>query len=423
LNPTKKQQQALNEMQSPYFLIVVGAGAAGIFAAVNAALLNPEKKILVLEKSDKLLSKVRISGGGRCNVTHACFEPAQLLPNYPRGRKELAGPFSRFHAKDTVEWFAARGVRLKTEADGRMFPVSDDSEEIIQCLLNECSRLGVIIKKQTGIKDLIFDDHGIGLLAENGGMLRAQNVLIATGGSPQKRHYEWLEKTGHTIKAPVPSLFTFNLNPHPLKNLMGLSVQNAVVSISGFKEKTKGPVLITHWGLSGPAILKMSALAALHLHDNHYKFDVAINWLPDFKVNQLEKILQEKKLNHALGKVIKSKPFPEIPIRFWEFICGLLDIPEQMNWADISHRNINRMVNLLHAFPFRAEGKTTFKEEFVTCGGLDLKQIDLKTMESKLHPGLFFAGELLNIDGITGGFNFQAAWTTGFIAASSLRPS
>lgn len=421
MNRTKKQHPALNEVQSPYFLIVVGAGAAGVFAAVNAAMYHPGKKILVLEKSDKLLSKVRISGGGRCNVTHACFEPAQLLSNYPRGKKELPGPFSKFHAKHTVEWFAARGVRLKTEADGRMFPVSDNSEEIIQCLLNECSRLGVSIKKQSAIKDLFFDEQGIGLQAENGGLFRARNVLIATGGSPQKRHYEWLEKTGHTIKAPVPSLFTFNLNPHPLKNLMGLSVQNASVSISGFKEKTQGPVLITHWGLSGPAILKMSALAALYLHDNQYKFDVTINWLPDCKVNQLEEILQEKKLNHALGKVIKSKPFPEIPMRFWEFICEELAIPEQMNWADISHRNINRMVNLLHAFPFRAEGKTTFKEEFVTCGGLDLKQVDLKSMESKLHPGLFFAGELLNIDGITGGFNFQAAWTTGYIAANSLR--
>ncbi len=407
--------------QPDYFFLVIGGGAAGIFAAANAALIHPGKKIMVVEKSDKLLSKVRISGGGRCNVTHACFDPKNLLQYYPRGRKELAGPFSRFNAMHTVEWFESRGVKLKTEADGRLFPVSNNSEEIISCLLGEAKRLGVEIKMLSCIKTLEFVPQGIKAIGEKGGEILAKNVLIAMGGSSQKRHYEWLEKIGHRILSPVPSLFTFNLKAHPFKDLMGLSVQDVEVSLKGFKEKTRGPVLITHWGLSGPAVLKMSALAAVFLHDLNYRYDVIVNWLPEYKVAQLEQILQSIKQNKGGLKVLNHKAFAEIPNRFWEQICLQFGIHDQVNWADVSGKKISQLIEFLHASPFHAEGKTTFKEEFVTCGGVDLKEIDLKTMESKIHPGLFFAGELLNIDGVTGGFNFQAAWTSGYLAATSLR--
>lgn len=403
--------------QPSCFLLVIGGGAAGVFAAVNAARLHPGKRILLLEKSAKLLSKVRISGGGRCNVTHACFDPKNLLQYYPRGKKELAGPFSRFNANHTVEWFESRGVKLKTEADGRMFPVSDRSEEIIECLLSEAKKHGVEIKIQSGIQSLEFFPSCIRVIAEGGGEITAENVLIATGGAPQIKHYQWLQQS---IFPPVPSLFTFNLKPHPLKEFMGLSVQDAEVSINGFKEKSRGPLLITHWGLSGPAVLKLSSLAAPYLHELNYRFDIVVNWLPEYKPKDLEEKLQEKKYAKARFPIFHNKAFQEIPNRLWEHFCRESEMLESMNWADIPGKKLNRLAGLLSASNFRAEGKTTFKEEFVTCGGIDLKDVDLKTMESKTHPRLFFAGEVLNIDGITGGFNFQAAWTSAFIAASSL---
>jgi len=408
-------------MVKEYFLLVIGGGAAGIFAAVNAARLHREKKILVLEKSNKLLSKVSISGGGRCNVTHACFDPKLLVQNYPRGKKELQGPFSRFHAEHTIQWFEQRGVKLKTEADGRVFPVSDNSEDIIQCLLQEAKKYEVEIFKSCGVKEIIMEENGFKLLDEKGNGYFATNVLIATGGSSQMRHYEWISSLGHSIIAPVPSLFTFNLKPHLMKDLMGLSVLDVEVGIKEFKEKNRGPLLVTHWGLSGPAVLKLSSLTARFLKEKDYQYEVSVNWLPDYKLLELQNKILELKLNKSTGRIINAKVFDELPARLWEFFCAQSGISSTMNWADLSNKSMNVLINSLHQSTFFADGKTTFKEEFVTCGGVDLKEIDLKTMESKLHKGLYFAGEIVNIDGITGGFNFQAAWTSGYIAAASLR--
>ena len=398
---------------------VIGGGAAGFFAAVNCAALHKHVHVTIFEKTNKLLSKVRISGGGRCNVTHACFDPARLVDYYPRGKKELRGPFSKFNAQHTVEWFGERGVQLKTEDDGRMFPLTDDSETIIRCLMQEADRLGVEIKLQHCVDQIRKkEDNIIEITFQGGSHFNCDKVIVTTGGSPTINNYDWLAKTGHTIVSPVPSLFTFNVPASPLKGLEGVSVSNACISIEGIKLQEKGPVLITHWGLSGPAIIRLSALAARWLNEVDYFTTIYINWLGEYEEESLAAYIISLKKNSSTKKVISSSPFL-LPQRLWERLCDFSGIEETINYADLKKTQISTLCSTLLKMPFKLRGKTTYKEEFVTCGGVSLKEVDLRTMESRIVKGLYFAGEVLDIDGVTGGFNFQSAWTTGWLAGTN----
>ena len=408
-------EQKGNELK----IVVLGGGAAGFFAAVNAASIHKNVKVVLLEKSNKLLSKVRVSGGGRCNVTHACFDNNVLVKNYPRGERELKSAFSRFSVKNTIEWFESRGVNLKVGADGRMFPISDNSESIIACLLEEAKKYGVEIKMGTEVIRIEKLDIGFNLYLREGNKLETNKLIIATGGSPKEESYNWLKQLGHTIEKPVPSLFTFNIPNEEITKLMGLSVSNVKVKIVGTKLEQEGPFLITHWGFSGPAILKLSAWGARTLNELNYDFHLAINWLPIYTQNEFkEKLLNNKKeLGNKL--VINSKP-TEIPARLWGYFLNKVQISESSRWADLSNAKLSLLLNCLQQDVYTVKGKTTFKEEFVTCGGINLNEVDFKTMQSKIVPNLFFAGEVLDIDGITGGFNFQNAWTTAWIAANAV---
>lgn len=399
-------------------VVVIGGGAAGFFAAINAAEFNPKAKIILLEKSNKLLQKVLVSGGGRCNVTHACFDNGLLVKSYPRGEKELRSAFAKFTTTDTIEWFKKRGIVLKTEADGRMFPITDNSETIANCLLQEAKRLGVEIILQTTVSEIVPSNKGFTLKA-NGDDIKCDKLIIATGGNSKSASYDWLRQLGHSIVEPVPSLFTFNIPDNQLTKLMGLSVSNARLKVKGTKLQTEGPLLITHWGLSGPAALKASAWGARLLHATNYHFTVQIDWLNKYKEDELRDELLFNKENLAT-KQISNTPLFELPKRLWEFFLNKSSIAAQTKWADVSKKQLNALLNLLFYDEYEVRGKTTFKEEFVTCGGISLKEIDFATMQSKKVPGLFFAGEVLDIDGITGGFNFQNAWTTAWIVAKSL---
>ncbi|MDQ3190737.1 MAG: NAD(P)/FAD-dependent oxidoreductase [Bacteroidota bacterium] len=400
-------------------IIIIGAGAAGIFAAVNAAKNNTEIQVTVLEKSSKLLSKVKVSGGGRCNVTNACVETKELIKNYPRGNKELNEPFSKFKTTDTIDWFLKRGVKLKTEPDGRMFPITNSSQTIIDCLLNECNNYNVKINTNTEVKSIIKQAGIFQLLIGNDQTLECEKLLIATGGGNKPESYKWLEALGHTIENPVPSLFTFNLKNNPITQLAGVSVADATVKIAGTKFTQKGPVLITHWGLSGPAILKLSAWGARVLNEKNYVYTVLINWISESNEQKAREILEEYKSANPLKKVSGTSPFL-LPKRLWEHLVSKAEIGSETRWNNLSGKNYNRLINNLVSDEYSASGKTTFKEEFVTCGGIKLNEINLHTMESKICPGLFFAGEVLNIDGVTGGFNFQAAWTSAWLAAKEM---
>ena len=400
-------------------VIIIGGGAAGFFAAVNCAATNQHSHVTIFEKTNKLLAKVRISGGGRCNVTHACFDPARLVDYYPRGKKELRSPFSKFNAQHTVEWFSERGVQLKTEDDGRMFPVTDDSETIINCLIQEANRFKVEIKLQHSVEQIRKkEDNTFEITFKDGAKFNCDKVIVTTGGSPNLNNYGWLTKIGHTIVSPVPSLFTFNIPASPLKGLEGVSVANAGISIEGTKIKENGPVLVTHWGLSGPAIIRLSALAARWLHDVDYFTTIYINWLGEYEEESLAAYIISLKKNSSTKKVISSSPFL-LPQRLWERLCDFSGIVETINYADLKKTQINTLCSTLLKMPFKLRGKTTYKEEFVTCGGVSLKEVDLRTMESRIVHGLYFAGEVLDIDGVTGGFNFQSAWTTGWIAGTN----
>ncbi|MAY83096.1 MAG: aminoacetone oxidase family FAD-binding enzyme [Flavobacteriales bacterium] len=396
-------------------VVIVGGGAAGFFAALNLADGIPGTEILILEKSNKLLSKVKVSGGGRCNVTHACFEQKELSKYYPRGEKELLGPFHRFYTSDTIGWFADRDIELKVEEDGRMFPSTDSSQTIIDCFLNEAENRGISIWKQAEVKSVRRTDRFEISLAD-GKVISSDYLIIAAGGHPKKKAYEWIEKLGHQIKDPIPSLFTFNLPKHPSNELMGLS-QQANIKILGTNEEAYGPLLFTHWGMSGPAVLKLSARAADYLHSKNYKFKFEVEWLP----NAGDFINEQRK--HAANKQVNLLKPEEFSKRFWAYLLDRAGIAEKLNWADLNKQQLMKLEEVLEKDLYHAEGKTTFKEEFVTCGGVDLKGIDMKTMESKKVKGLYFAGEVINVDGLTGGFNFQAAWTTGFIAASAINQS
>jgi predicted Rossmann fold flavoprotein len=401
-------------------IIVIGGGAAGFFAAINCAQLASNSEVLILEKSNKLLSKVRVSGGGRCNVTHACFDNAALVKNYPRGEKELRNVFSRFSTTDTINWFKERGVELKTENDGRMFPTSNSSETIINCLMKEANKLGVKIKTGVDITEIIKNkDNSFSLIANGGGNFNCDKLIIATGGNAKASAYEWLEKLGHTINKPVPSLFTFNIPNNPITDLMGVAVPFAKVKIANTKLETEGPLLVTHWGLSGPAILKASAWGARILSDLNYNYNVLVNWLPKHTEEKLRIEFNNQREENASKSIINSCPL-EIPKRLWEHLVKKANIEESVRWADLPKKNSNQLINCLINDEYKVQGKTTFKEEFVTCGGINLKEIDLTKMESKIVPNLFFAGEVIDIDGITGGFNFQNAWSTAWVVAQTL---
>jgi predicted Rossmann fold flavoprotein len=401
-------------------IAVIGGGAAGFFAAIACAQNNPSCQVTLFEKSNKLLAKVKVSGGGRCNVTHHCFEPAQLIKFYPRGSKALKPSFQLFGAQNTVQWFEQRGVKLKTEADGRMFPVTDDSQTIIDCLLREADKTGVEVKISYGIASVEKMPEGnFKLLSlDKKNTLYFDKVIIASGGHPQARSYDWLQQLGHTVVSPVPSLFTFNISDKVFTELQGVSVPQAEVKIAASKLEQDGPVLVTHWGFSGPAILKLSAWGARELHDKDYNFRFFINWAHGYTETTLRTYLDLVRAEHP-KKIIAGNPLFGLPARLWKLLTELAEIEPDRRWMDLPKKNSNKLVETLLRGNYEAKGKTTFKEEFVTAGGISLAEVNMQTLESKLVPGLYFAGEVLDIDGITGGFNFQAAWTTGYLAGKA----
>lgn len=404
-------------------IVVIGGGAAGFFGAITCAENNPHAKVLLFEKTNKLLSKVRISGGGRCNVTHQCFNPNQLLQYYPRGGKFLKTGFKIFGATETVAWFKQRNVALKTEADGRMFPDTNDSSTIVNCLLTTARQAGVSIETGVAVNKIepLTNESGLryNVYLSNGQIIAAQKILVTTGGGPKPESYNWLRSLGYTIQEPVPSLFTFNVPTSPFKDLAGISMPTAKVKIVGQPLENEGPLLITHWGFSGPAVLKLSAWGARLLAQLNYRFTVLLNWVPDYTENTLRDFIHHYRHEFA-RRTIMAHPLFNLPQRLWKTILQLAGITEQMKWADLPAKNQNKLFEYLLRSPFEVNGKTTFKEEFVTCGGVDLSQINAGTMESKNNPGIYFAGEVLDIDGVTGGFNFQAAWTTGYLAGKAM---
>lgn len=401
-------------------LVVIGGGAAGFFCAVNAARLNPSLEVIILEKSSKLLSKVKVSGGGRCNVTHACFSIADMVKRYPRGANFLKKAFHRFFTHDTIAWFKERGVELKTEEDGRMFPVTDSSQTIIDCLMREANRYGVEIRMMSEVGSLKSEERQFKIELSDLRHLTSDFVCVACGGYPKSSQFEWLRALGHSISEPVPSLFTFNMPGHPITQLMGVSVPGAQVKIAGAKLEAKGPLLITHWGMSGPVILRLSAWGARELAAGNYRFTAIVNWLPEYNENSLREYIQQLRFDIASQKMGHRNPF-NLPQRLWAFLLQQSGIDEEKRWADLPAKEQNKLITHCCAHPFAVQGKTTFKEEFVTAGGIELAGVDANTMQSKLVPGLFFAGEILDVDGITGGFNFQHAWTSGYVAASSMK--
>lgn len=403
-------------------LIVIGGGAAGFFCAVNAARMKPDLEVIVIEKSNKLLSKVKVSGGGRCNTTHACFEIPELAKKYPRGQQFLKKAFHYFNTTDTIQWFADRKVELVAEADGRMFPATNDSQTIINCLLSEADKYGVKVFMQTEIKTIEKKENQFVLSAANGKEFLADDLCIACGGFPKAGMFDWLLNLGHTIEAPVPSLFTFNMPGNKISDLMGLSVPMATVKIMGTKLVEQGPLLITHWGMSGPVILKLSAWGARILADKSYQFTIMVNWLSNDTEQGLRESWHNLRNELAAQKMANKNPFG-LPNRLWNYLLNLSEIKEETRWADLPSKEQNKLIKNLTAGEFAVNGKTTFKEEFVTCGGIKLNEIDPNTMQSKKVDHLFFAGEIMDIDGVTGGFNFQNAWTSGWIAANAISKS
>ena len=395
-------------------IAVIGGGASGFMAAITAKQTNPNTRVTIFEKTDKVLSKVRISGGGRCNVTNATFSVSQLVKNYPRGGKQLKKSFNLFNTNHIIKWFEEKGIKLKTEADNRMFPESNTSETIVNCLVETAESLNIRISYKSKVSKLTPSKKGVELEI-NKELLLFDKVIVASGGSSNKEGLDWLKNLGYRIVNPVPSLFTFNLVDKSICKLMGLSLPNVTTSIQGTKLKNEGALLITHWGLSGPAILKLSAWGANELAKSSYNFSVGVNWLG---INEEELRLEFDKITSSRKLVYKHNPF-EVPRRLWHFILNKLEISEYQIWGDLKKKSKNKLINTLINDTFEVKGKTTFKEEFVSCGGIDLSDVDINTMESKLHKGIYFSGELLNIDGITGGFNFQAAWTTGYLAGKN----
>lgn len=393
---------------------VIGGGAAGFFSAIHAKENYPEAKVILFEKSKKLLSKVKISGGGRCNVTNGCSTIKELVAAYPRGGKQLKKAFRIFNNQHTMQWFEHRGVALKTEPDQRVFPKSDSSQSIIDCLMQATQRLGVQIECSQAVKAISPQSEHHQLTIKDS-QLNFDKVIVASGGSPKRTGLAWLEALNHNIKDPVPSLFTFNMPKNPITQLMGVAVEHTQVSIQGTKLKAEGPLLITHWGMSGPAILKLSAFGARILYEKGYNFKAQINWIAQSNFDQVAQQLQGLIQSHPKKQLSNLRPFG-LPDRLWRFLLQKIDLPEQKIWGELGKKGLHKLVNLLINDVYEVKGKTTFKEEFVTCGGISLDHVDFSTMQSKVCPNLYFAGEVLDIDGITGGFNFQSAWTTAFIA-------
>lgn len=402
-------------MNQNFDIIIVGGGAAGFFTAINIVEKNSKLKVAIIERGSEVLSKVRISGGGRCNVTHACFEPNELVKFYPRGEKELRGPFHQFCSGDTVEWFNNHGVELKIEEDGRMFPISNSSQTIIDCFLEATQKLGIAVITGQSVQSIFKKENCWKIETQNENYI-TEKLILATGSNP--KIWEMLQTFGHAVINPVPSLFTFNIKDSRIVALPGVSAQVSI-KVKDTKLTSTGPLLITHWGMSGPAILKLSAWGARLLFEKNYQFTIFVNWLNDIDTDDAEKILKELKQEHAKKAVSKKSPF-DFPNRLWENLVLASNIPEETKWADLSKIQLQNLANQLTNSSFQVNGKSTFKEEFVTAGGIDLKEINFKTMESKLHKNLYFAGEIVNIDAVTGGFNFQNAWTSGYILANSL---
>lgn len=406
---------------------VIGGGAAGFFGAIAAASAHPQNRVTLYEAGPQPLAKVRISGGGRCNVTHHCFDPAQLALNYPRGGKALRGAFSRFQPKDTVAWFEQRGVLLKTEADGRMFPITDDSATIVECLSGAARQAGVQVKTRSPIASVERIDPegsktGFRLqLKAQAGYVECDRLLLATGSNPVG--HRLAKSLGHTIEPPVPSLFTFNVADKRLHALSGVAVNPVTIQLQakGIKPLTQtGPLLITHWGLSGPAVLKLSAWGARLLHTQVYQATVIINWLPELSQDRIRTDLQQAKSKTGKRAVSTYSPYTRLSKRFWQYVLSRIEIDPALTWANLSKKQLNRLVQELTQGSYSVSGKGIFKDEFVTCGGVQLKQVNFKTMESRQCPGLYLAGEILDIDGVTGGFNFQSAWTTGWLAGQAI---
>lgn len=404
-------------------LIVIGGGAAGFFTAVNAARLNPDLNVTILEKSREVLTKVRVSGGGRCNVTHHCFDPERLSMHYPRGSKSLRWSFEQFQATDTVEWFESRGVKLRAEEDGRMFPVTNSSETIIDCVMEEAKKHGVSIRTKTKVNRIEpLEGGGFQLDIHKESPVKAGRVMVATGGLNRMKAYDWLRNLNHTVRPPVPSLFTFNFRDKILKDLAGISVEPAEVVIEETGATETGPVLITHWGLSGPAVLKLSAWSARDLHELEYRFTARVNWLHPMIEEEARNELTNLRRDNAKKLAVNQNRFP-FPSRLWERFVELAGIDRKKRWADLSNKELHDLTQILVRSRYDIQGKTTYKEEFVTCGGIVLNEVNPDTLESKKVPGLYFAGEILDIDGVTGGFNFQAAWTNGWLAAQAIAES
>ncbi len=411
-------------MSSSKKLVVIGGGAAGFFCAVNAARLNPGLKVVIIEKTNKILSKVKVSGGGRCNITHACFDITEMSKNYPRGSNFVKKAFHQFFTTDTIQWFEDRGVKLKTEEDGRIFPATDSSQTIIDCLLKEVNKYSVEIMMNAEVKSVLYKDNCFelrlsGFASQSHRLLTTDYLCIACGGYPKSSMFEWIKELGHSVEIPVPSLFTFNIPGHPITKLMGITVENVRVKIVSSKLEQTGPLLITHWGLSGPAILKLSAWGAKELSAMNYEFKILINWLPVFNEQQLAEKFQSLRFELASQKIVNKNPFG-LSQRLWEYLLDRSGVNNEKRWADIPAREQNKFIRNLCACEFDVKGKTTFKEEFVTAGGLKLNEIDHNSLMSKKVPNLFFAGEIMDVDGVTGGFNFQHAWTSGYIAAKTI---
>ncbi|MEJ7827760.1 MAG: NAD(P)/FAD-dependent oxidoreductase [Segetibacter sp.] len=409
-------------------LVVIGGGAAGFFCAVNAARNNPSLKVIIIEKTGKLLTKVKVSGGGRCNVTHACFEIPTLVKKYPRGTNFLKKTFHQFNTSHCIQWFEERGVKLKTEADGRMFSITDSSQTIIDCLMQEANRFGVEIMRNSEVmgieiqnanSEIRREEKKFKVLFSELEFINSDFVVVACGGYPKSSMFNWLKEPGHSIEDPVPSLFTFNMPSNPITQLMGVVIKNTSVKIVGTKLSEEGPLLITHWGMSGPAILKLSAWGARELVNKNYHFNIIVNWVPQYNEQSLREEWQQIRNSHSVQKISNRNPF-ELPNRLWIYLLNECGIKEDIRWADLAGKEQNKLIKNLTRQEFEVKGKTTFKEEFVTCGGIKLSEVDANTMQSKIVPNLYFAGEILDVDGITGGFNFQHAWTSGWIAAQSI---
>jgi len=397
---------------------IIGAGAAGCFAAANMP-THPGLGVTVYEKTGKALQKVKVSGGGRCNTTHQLFDIPGLVSRYPRGSRFLRKTFYSFGPEDTIRWFASRGVTLKAEEDGRMFPVTDDSQTIIDCIWQEMMRKKVAVRYHKSVREIQREAGGFTLLFADGSTAPADKVLVACGGYPKPEQFQWLKALGHDFTDPVPSLFTFNLPGHPLNELMGLSVPDAVVRVAGTKIAERGPVLITHWGLSGPAVLRASAWGARELAALNYRFRVLVNWLGETRDEELRGIFEQQRSTQGKSFIFQKNPF-QLPRRLWEYFLKEAGAGETTRWGDLSAAVRNKLQELLLRSQYEVTGKTTFKEEFVTCGGISLASINPDTMESRSVPGLYFAGEIMDVDGITGGFNFQHAWTSGWLAAKAI---